>query len=158
MDETGLIIASPTSFLIFVLLRAAAPIGFLLCPPILLFVFLALHTWRLLLSLWCPWLLLSLWCPWLLLSLWCPWLLLWSRRLLLRSSLLLLRSPRLLRRGAALNAFTTSLRWLRMWTSRSALLQWRWTLGLLLSLISHRRRFLSSPLSRCDRSLFILLL
>ena len=110
-----------------------APSGFLRSLPPLEPLFLALRPWRLPLTLYRPWLL--------------------SLFLVCRASLLPLlpvcRSS-LLGRGLV---------WLlRALTSRTAVLGGRWTLDLLLPWTSRPRRFLSSTLSRCDRSLSSLLL
>jgi hypothetical protein len=72
MEKSGLIIASPASFLIFVLPLTVVPLGLLRFPPVMRFLFLALRPWGLLLTLCSPWL---------------PPLILDSRAALLRRSL-----------------------------------------------------------------------
>ena len=151
----GLIIAFPASFLIFLLPLALAPLGLLRLPSILRSLLLALRSWCLLLTLYPSWLLLLLlYCRASLLPLF-----LYCRASLLplflycRASLLplfLYCRASLLRRGLV--------RWLRALVSRSALLARRRTLDILLSWAFHPRLFLPSPLSRCGRSLFFLLL
>jgi len=132
MDTSGLIIAFPASFFIFLLALPVASLGLRRLPPILQSLFLALRPWRLLLTLYSPWLL--------------PLFL--GRASLL--PLILHCRASLLRRGLV--------RLLRAWASRTARLGRRWTLDLLLPWASHPRLFLPSPLSRCGRSLSSLLL
>jgi hypothetical protein len=57
MDKTGIIIALPASFLIFLLSLPVALLGLLRLPFILRFLLLALQPWCLLLMLYSPWLL-----------------------------------------------------------------------------------------------------
>ena len=55
MDTSGLIIAFPASFFIFLLALPVASLGLLRLPPILRSLFLPLRPWRLLLTLCSPW-------------------------------------------------------------------------------------------------------